>query len=233
MKLKNSNGILCEVDIKDLQYINSSDKKQIEEFVRQSGHKFSEFTSFTAKRNVIIISAVNKENEDPNVPKECNLMIYKNQVDGKFCGFSYQGIYADGLAEPTMYGDRLLRLSLAEEKQFPQIAALFKNAEQFFGLKDRDYQSSYENENKIMAEISKPDKEFFDKCFNEINRYAETKVIDDKHLIFETLTGTETEVIIGSLNGINFMNVNNEIYFDTETMLDDVMQTKDDKDIER
>lgn len=221
MKLKDSYGKECDIEIRDLKRITPEDKKTIEGFVKASGCKFSEFSGFSAQRDVILITAVCKDNPYPEkMASEIELRLYKNQVDGRFCGFAYSGKFIENGEQyyDLMFNDEFLRLSVAEEEHYPQMMKLFSKAEEFFCMRGLDSRSAFENERRIVKELSRPAPEFLRAFNNELSKYAKTSPVEDG-IAFE-YNGEEEFVTVKQIKGVPYLEMNGFVYTDIPAFID-------------
>ncbi len=205
MILLDSHGRECEVKASDIKTVSGADKKLIESFVKDSGYRFSDFSGFAALKNAIVISAVCKDNPyGEKMASEVELRLYKNHVDGQFCGFAYVGKYVDGdgnyLFEDFLTNDEFICLSIAENDHYPQMMKLFANAEKFFGFKDKDCHTVFVNDRTVIRNLGKPDPEYAVHCSKELAKYLTVKSCENGVVSFVNSSGKDDriEVYAGS-----------------------------------
>ena len=220
MKLKDSYGKVNEVRINELKGISDSDKKMIEDFIRSSGCSFKEFSRFKVLEDCLIIEATAKDNKNPEMlPSKCEMRIYKNQVDGKICGYAYSDIYIDanGKEDSHLYFQNgYFRPSIAESRLFPQIMKLMDKAETFFELKEKDCRSSYDNRLSMINEMSRPAPELLNECLNAVKMFDKAAKAEGDAINFDG-----RDITIKSISGQAYIKDANCFYTSVSDFIDD------------
>ncbi len=225
MKLKDSVGKEFETALKDVRRITAEDKKLIELFVKDSGCGFKDFSGFKALDNCIIISAVRKDDDlEGKLCKEYELRLYKNQVDGMFCGFEAVEIYHDG-SRATTNSNEFICMSVAEQERFPQMHRLTQNARQFFHLDHCDCKTYLDNSWEILHAVSKPDPEYAEHCAEVLRQYTKAKAEGNTVSFMEY--GKECSISVRQHSGNPFIEYDGAIYRNIDDLVDDLFRERD------